>query len=57
MLENDKLSNETKEYMIKRTEELLEKDEPTLNRVKLYEKDSDMENKCSIKDDIFFGII
>jgi D-alanine transfer protein len=55
MLENDKLSNETKEYMIKRTEELLEKDEPTLNRVKLYEKVL-YENKGSIKDDIFFGI-
>ncbi|RDU22270.1 D-alanyl-lipoteichoic acid biosynthesis protein DltD [Anaerosacchariphilus polymeriproducens] len=39
MLENSKLSKETKEYMISRTEELLHVDQATLKRVKSYSKE------------------
>lgn len=38
MMKNDKLSKSTKEYIIKRSEELLINDPNTLNRIKLYER-------------------
>jgi len=53
MLQNDKLSGETKKQMIKRTEALLVNDPSTLKRIKLYERIF-WKHDAVLKDEIYY---
>lgn len=55
MLQNDSLSDSTKEYVINRTNTLLTGDQTTLNRVKTYERVLFYDN-ASVEDQIYYGL-